>query len=250
MAPSLVDAAMITDPYMPRSVTRPKVASEHEHANTAPTVSFLPQERTIPALQKAARACRGCELYARATQTVFGEGPEHASLVLVGEQPGDSEDREGRPFVGPAGEMLNRALLAAGLDRDAVYVTNTVKHFNFEPRGKARLHKKPKPGDVRACRPWLEAELEILKPRVLVLLGATAAQAVFGSGFRVTKDRGTALPSPLAPVTIATWHPSNILRAPDAEARKRLMDELTQDLKHAREQLELKRPRSRDTGKP
>jgi DNA polymerase len=200
---------------------------------TAPTESFMPARRSLPALKAAAEGCRGCRLYARATQTVFGEGSPNATIVLVGEQPGDAEDRKGRPFVGPAGALLERALVGAGLSRDAVYVTNAVKHFNFEPRGKARLHKKPKPGDIRACRPWLDAELQLVKPRALVLLGATAAQALLGASFRVTQERGVPRPTELAPVTLATWHPANVLRAPDSESRHRLFDELVADLQVA-----------------
>lgn len=188
-------------------------------------------------LREAAAGCRGCRLYAPATQTVFGEGPERARVMLVGEQPGDKEDRAGRPFIGPAGEVLDRALETAGLVREDVYVTNTVKHFHFEPRGKARLHKKPKPGDIRACRPWLTAELELIRPRALVLLGATAAQAVFGASFKITQERGQPRPSPLAAFTLATWHPSNVLRAPDSAARKRLLEELSQDLRLVVEHL-------------
>lgn len=202
-------------------------------APTAPTETFLPKKLTLPALQRAARRCRGCGLYARATQTVFGEGPPEARLVLVGEQPGDAEDRSGKPFVGPAGNLLSKALAQAGIDRRLTYVTNAVKHFNFEPRGKARLHKKPKPGDVRACRPWLDAELAVIRPPALVLLGATAAQAVYGAGFRVTRSRGVPQSTPLAPFSLATWHPSNVLRAPDSATRHRLMEELVSDLAQA-----------------
>lgn len=192
---------------------------------------FLPQRRTLPTLRDAAAQCRGCPLYRNATQTVFGEGPQRARIVLVGEQPGDSEDRAGRPFVGPAGRMLDRALEAAGLDRSAVYLTNAVKHFSFEQRGKARLHKKPRPGEVRACRPWLTAELGVLAPEAVVLLGATAAQSVFGPSFRVTKQRGKPLQSEIAPLVIATIHPSAVLRAPDSAARERALQELTADLR-------------------
>lgn len=192
---------------------------------------FLPQRRTLPTLRDAAAQCRGCPLYRNATQTVFGEGPQRARIVLVGEQPGDSEDRAGRPFVGPAGRMLDRALEAAGLDRSAVYLTNAVKHFSFEQRGKARLHKKPRPGEVRACRPWLTAELGVLAPEAVVLLGATAAQSVFGPSFRVTKQRGQPLQSEIAPLVIATIHPSAVLRAPDSAARERALQELTADLR-------------------
>lgn len=225
---------------MPRAVVRAHPASgapektrqkpQLKEPATAPTETFLPSRKTLATLRQAAAGCQGCRLYAPATQTVFGEGPESAQVVLLGEQPGDKEDRAGRPFVGPAGEVLARALETAGLVRDQVYVTNTVKHFHFEQRGKARLHKKPKPGDIRACRPWLDAELELIRPRALVLLGATAAQAVFGASFRITQQRGQPRSSPLSPFTLATWHPSNVLRAPDSAARKRLLEELSHDL--------------------
>ncbi|HEX6638002.1 MAG TPA: UdgX family uracil-DNA binding protein, partial [Steroidobacteraceae bacterium] len=155
----------------------------------APTESFLPARRSLTSLRRAAAGCRGCPLYLQATQTVFGEGPAKASVVLVGEQPGDQEDRAGHPFVGPAGKLLDRALSEAGLARGSVYVTNAVKHFNFEPRGKFRLHKRPPAMAIKACRPWLDAELDLLEPAVVVLMGATAAQAILGASFRVTKDR-------------------------------------------------------------
>jgi uracil-DNA glycosylase len=195
----------------------------------APTQSFLPDKRTIASLRKAAAGCRGCPLYLQATQTVFGEGKVDARIVLVGEQPGDQEDLAGRPFVGPAGKLLDRALAAAGLKRSAVYVTNAVKHFNFEPRGKFRLHKRPPATAVKACRPWLDAELEALRPAVVVLLGATAAQAILGSAFRVTRDRGKVLRDSF----IATLHPSALLRAPDPSAREASFALLVADLKLA-----------------
>jgi DNA polymerase len=194
---------------------------------------FLPKRRSLRTLRDAAAGCRGCGLYVPATQTVFGEGPSGARIVLIGEQPGDQEDLTGRPFVGPAGGVLERALAAAELDRGAVYVTNAVKHFSFEPRGKARLHKKPKPGEVRACRPWLEAELSVIEPRMLVLLGSTAAQAVLGPAFRVTKERGKVVDSPFGVAAVATWHPSAVLRAPDSAARERMFGELVLDLQTA-----------------
>lgn len=184
-----------------------------------PTQSFLPARRSLPALRKAAAGCRGCPLYLNATQTVFGEGASRATVMLVGEQPGDREDRAGRPFVGPAGQLLDEVIAEAGLDRREVYVTNAVKHFHFEPRGKFRLHKRPPVSAVNACMPWLEAELAVVEPRVVVLLGATAAQALFGSKFRITRDRGKVLAHALAPKAIATFHPSAILRAPDEAAR-------------------------------
>ena len=194
-----------------------------------PTENFLPDRRTIASLRKAAVGCRGCPLYLQATQTVFGEGKADARIVLVGEQPGDQEDLAGRPFVGPAGKLLDRALAAAGLTRSAVYVTNAVKHFNFEPRGKFRLHKRPPATAVKACRPWLDAELEALRPAVVVLLGATAAQAILGPTFRVTRDRGKVVRGSF----IATLHPSALLRAPDPAAREASFALLVADLKLA-----------------
>jgi DNA polymerase len=198
-----------------------------------PTESYLPDELTLPALKRASQKCRGCPLYLGATQTVFGEGPRDARIMLVGEQPGDREDLEGHPFVGPAGKLLDRALAAAGLARAAVYITNAVKHFYFEPRGKFRLHKRPPATAVKACRPWLAAELEVTKPRVVVLLGATAAQAILGASFRVTRDRGKVITGSIAPAVIATLHPSALLRMPDAAAREDAFQLLVADLKLA-----------------
>jgi uracil-DNA glycosylase family protein len=192
---------------------------------------FLPERRTLPALVEAAAGCRGCSLYVHATQTVFGEGKATARIVFVGEQPGDKEDRAGRPFVGPAGRVLDEALAEAGIARSDAYVTNAVKHFKFEERGKVRLHKRPRPDEIRACQPWLSAELSLIAPRVLVLLGATAAQAVLGPSFRVTRDRGRPIPSPLAPVVIATVHPASILRAADDAARKAAFQDFVADLR-------------------
>ena len=199
----------------------------------APTESFLPQRLTLPALRAAAAHCRGCPLYLHATQTVFGEGAAHAAIMLVGEQPGDREDLSGKPFVGPAGQLLDEALQEAGIERRAVYVTNAVKHFNFEPRGKFRLHKRPPVTAIKACMPWLKAELAVVKPAVVVLMGATAAQAVFGSKFRITRDRGKVLAHELAPKMIATLHPSAILRAPDQAARAAGRKALVADLELA-----------------
>ena len=176
---------------------------------------FFPARVTLRTLAEAARECRGCDLYRDATQTVFGEGAREATLMLVGEQPGDREDREGRPFVGPAGRLLDDSLAEAGIERDDVYLTNVVKHFKFEERGKRRIHQTPKRWEVQACMPWLRSELAAVRPEVLVLLGATAAQALLGRGFRVTKDRGTWVQAPFAPLVTATVHPSSILRAPD-----------------------------------
>ena len=191
----------------------------------------------MPRLREAAQDCRGCGLYLRATQTVFGEGNAHARVVFVGEQPGDSEDRQGRPFVGPAGRIFDEALGAAGLDRGVTYVTNAVKHFKFEERGKRRLHKRPNTPEIKACSPWLRAELDTIRPEVLVLLGATAAQALFGSAFRVTAERGRPLASDLAPLVIATAHPSSVLRAPDDVARRAAFEALVADLRVVAERL-------------
>lgn len=186
---------------------------------------------TLEQAASAARACRACELWEHATQTVFGEGPASAQIVLVGEQPGDKEDRTGHPFVGPAGRLLDEALDAAGIDRTAVYITNVVKHFSWEERGKFRIHKKPKPHQIQACRPWLDAEIAALRPQVVVCLGATAAQALLGRNFRVTLQRGEFVPSDLAPRVVATVHPSSLLRAPDDETRKRETKRFIADLK-------------------
>lgn len=198
-----------------------------------PTESFLPANLTVRSLQRASKGCRGCPLYLGATQTVFGEGPADARVMLVGEQPGDREDLEGHPFVGPAGKLLDRALETAGLARRAVYVTNAVKHFHFEARGKFRLHKRPPATAVKACRPWLASEIEVVKPRVVVLLGATAAQAILGASFRVTRERGKVITGSIAPAVIATLHPSALLRMPDAAAREEAFGLLVADLKLA-----------------
>ena len=205
---------------------------------------FLPKRRTLNTLREASKGCQGCDLYLPATQTVFGEGPSSARIVMVGEQPGNSEDLEGRPFVGPAGALLDRALVAAKIDRKQVYVTNAVKHFSFEPRGKARLHKRPRPGEVRACAPWLHADLALIEPEVLVLLGATAAQSLFGPSFRITQQRGKKLESDLAPFVIATIHPSAVLRAPDEAAREESYASLVADLKIVAQALRRKPPAS------
>jgi DNA polymerase len=191
---------------------------------------FLPDRTTLPALREAAAQCRGCDLYRDATQTVFGEGPRGARIVMVGEQPGDKEDLAGRPFVGPAGGLLDRAIDETGLARDDVYITNVVKHFRFVLRGKRRIHKKPDMEHIRACTPWLEAELARIGPEVLVLLGATAAQAFLGRSFRVTQQRGTFVDSPLAPLVTATIHPSSILRAETEEDRRVAFEGFVRDL--------------------
>ncbi|MEA2148855.1 MAG: uracil-DNA glycosylase [Solirubrobacteraceae bacterium] len=203
---------------------------------------FLPEERSLQALREAAARCRGCELYRCATQTVFGEGDEDARMILVGEVPGDREDRAGRPFVGPAGRELDRALEAAGIDRDDVYVTNAVKHFRFQERGRRRIHQKPDAGQIRACRPWLRAEIDLVRPEALVLLGATAAKSLLGSSFRLMAERGHALESDLAPVVLATVHPSAILRGRDDESRHELREMFTADLRAAAEALATRTP--------
>jgi len=176
--------------------------------------------RGYTSLRRSAAACRACPLWRRATQTVFGEGPITADLLIVGEQPGDQEDHQGRPFVGPAGRLLDACLEQAGIDRSDVYVTNVVKHFKWEPRGKKRIHQKPNSSEIAACRPWLDAEIALIQPKLLLCLGATAAQAIFGSSFRVTRSRGTFVSSPLAPLASATVHPSSILRSPDDGTRE------------------------------
>jgi uracil-DNA glycosylase len=193
--------------------------------------ALVPATGGLPKLREAAASCRACELWADATQTVFGDGTSTARVMLVGEQPGDREDREGAAFVGPAGQRLDDALEAAGIDRRAVYVTNAVKHFRFEERGKRRIHQKPAKVHVDACRPWLDAELAAVRPDVLVLLGATAVTALLGSEVRVTKDRGKVLETALARQTVVTAHPSVILRAPDADARRAAFDALVADLR-------------------
>ena len=190
----------------------------------------VPPHATVPRLRKAAAGCRACDLWKRGTQTVFGEGVARAEVMLVGEQPGNDEDLAGRPFVGPAGKLLDDALERAGIDRGAAYVTNVVKHFKWEPRGKRRIHSKPNAAEIKACQPWLLAEIAAVKPKVLVCLGATAAQALLGKSFRVSVDRGKFVPSPLAPHVLATVHPSSILRAQDDDTRHREMDLLVRDL--------------------
>ena len=194
-----------------------------------------PETSSLRTLREAAAHCTACPLYKNATQTVFGEGRKGAALMLLGEQPGDREDLTGKPFVGPAGNILNRALEEAGIDRNAVYVTNAVKHFKWEARGKRRIHQKPSSRDLAACRPWLEAELRIVRPGVLVCLGSTAGQAIFGSSFRVTRERGKLLRSQLAPHVVATVHPSSLLRQPDEESRRREYAHFVEDLRVALE---------------
>jgi uracil-DNA glycosylase len=195
-------------------------------------LEFLPEQRDLVSLREAAASCRGCDLYRDATQVVFGEGTPHASMLLLGEQPGDREDREGKPFVGPAGQLLDKCLEAAGIDRAEVYITNAVKHFKWEPRGKLRLHKKPNSLEIAACRPWFEREIAAVRPRVIVCLGATAAQVLLGPQFRLTKHRGEVFPTEYGPVT-ATIHPSAILRMPEPEAREAEVASLEADLRAA-----------------
>ena len=199
---------------------------------TGSAADFLPERRTLSALREAAAGCRGCQLWTRGTQTVFGEGPRHARVMFVGEQPGNDEDLAGKPFVGPAGRILDRALEAAGIARDDVYVTNVVKHFKWEAKGKRRIHAKPNQMEISACLPWLEAELDLVKPVVVACLGATAAQALLGPKFRVTKQRGEWVPARWASRVMATVHPSAILRAPDDAARHAEMERFIADLRH------------------
>jgi uracil-DNA glycosylase len=198
---------------------------------TGTAAPFVPATMSIRKLNAAAHECTGCDLYKNATQVVFGAGPQKARVMFVGEQPGDQEDRQGQPFVGPAGALLDKALEDAGIPRDDVYVTNAVKHFSWEPRGKRRIHKKPRASEIKACRPWLEAELRAVKPVILVCLGATAAQSVLGPQFKLTQHRGTMQTSPMAPQVLATIHPSAVLRAPDSEGRRLAYDSLVEDLK-------------------
>jgi DNA polymerase len=198
---------------------------------TESAAAYLPERATLPRLREAAAGCRACPLWQTGTQTVFGEGPAPAEVMLVGEQPGDQEDKQGRPFVGPAGRVLDEALELAGVDRERAYVTNAVKHFKWEARGKRRIHAKPTWSEQVACKPWLEAELAVVRPRVLVCLGATAAQSLHGKQFRVTKERGRWLESDLADHVTATIHPSAVLRQRDADSRRRELAALVADLK-------------------
>jgi uracil-DNA glycosylase family protein len=204
------------------------IDSQSEPNDASP---FLPEKRNLSALREAAAGCRGCHLWRPATQTVFGEGLKRARVMLVGEQPGDKEDLAGKPFVGPAGRELDRGLEAAGIDREEAYVTNVVKHFKFEERGRRRIHQTPKRFEIDACKPWLDAELEAVEPEALVLLGATAAKALMGSAFRLTQHRGELLESELAPVVTATVHPSSILRQRDEDSRLAERDAFAEDLR-------------------
>ena len=204
------------------------VAAKKELWSAAP---FIPENPTLRKLKVAAAGCTGCPLYKTGTQTIFGEGKPDAKVIFIGEQPGNDEDLQGKPFVGPAGKLLDRCLVEAGIDRDEVYVTNAVKHFKWELRGKRRLHKKPSARETAACRPWLETEIEVIKPEVIVALGATAAQTLLGKDFRVTQHRGELIDSPLAPHVMATVHPSSILRAPDDESRHAETERFIEDLR-------------------
>jgi DNA polymerase len=215
-------------------------------ARATSAADFIPAHPTLASAREAARGCRGCELWRRGTQTVFGEGGPRARLMLVGEQPGHEEDLANRPFVGPAGKLLDRALTELGIDRAQVYVTNAVKHFKWEPRGKRRIHARPGQAEIRACLPWLQAELELVRPEGIVALGSTAAQALLGRQFRVSKQRGALVPSPWAPHVLATVHPSSILRAPDPETRHAEMARFVADLRVIMRALDRPRPRGGD----
>ncbi|PYP92920.1 MAG: uracil-DNA glycosylase [Candidatus Angelobacter sp. Gp1-AA117] len=203
----------------------------------ATAAPLIPPSPTLKTLHEAAVQCRACDLWKLGTQTVFGEGSRHSRVMMVGEQPGDKEDLAGRPFVGPAGAVLDKALAAAGIDRKDVYVTNIVKHFKWEPRGKRRIHKKPNAAQITACRPWLDAEIRVVQPEVVILLGATAAQGVLGRDFRVTQHRGEWVQSSIATYVMATVHPSSILRAPDDESRHEEMRKFIDDLKKVAAQI-------------
>ena len=193
--------------------------------------AFLPKKRNLKSLEKAASRCEGCPLFANATQTVFGAGPASARVIMIGEQPGDREDQEGEPFVGPAGKLLDKVLAEVGVPRKEVYVTNAVKHFKWTPRGTRRLHAKPSSREIFACRPWLEAEMEAIEPDIIVLLGATAAQALLGPKFRITKQRGQPVESDWSPWTLATYHPSALLRAMTLPDGEQMLDDFKADLR-------------------
>lgn len=201
------------------------------HSRDGDAANLIPAKPTLEKVRAAAANCQACDLWKRATQTVFGEGRKAAKVMFVGEIPGDKEDLEGLPFVGPAGRLLDRALEAAGIDRQDAYVTNAVKHFSWEPRGKRRIHKKPRASEIEACRPWLDAELSLVKPKVLVCLGATAAQSLLGRAFSVTRNRGTFVASGLAPHVMVTIHPSALLRLPEGADRQGEMQRFVDDLK-------------------
>jgi len=206
------------------------MADEHKKVAVS-ALQFLPARISMSSLREAAQKCQGCPLFQNATQTVFGQGQRSARVFLVGEQPGNEEDLQGKPFVGPAGRLLDQALESAGIDRDEAYVTNVVKHFKWVAKGKRRMHKKPSAREIAACLPWLEKEIELIKPEVLVCLGATAAQTLFGRDFRVSVDRGRVVPTKFAKHAVATVHPSSILRQPTSEDRRRELERFVADLK-------------------
>src|SRR4051812_20952400 len=212
-------------------IEEPRGRARSRAKETETAAPLIPHRPTLAKLQEAARGCQACPLWKTGTQTVFGEGSRHAKVIFVGEQPGNDEDLAGKPFVGPAGKLLDKALVEAGIARDEVYVTNVVKHFKWEPQGKRRIHKKPNAREIAACRPWLDAEIDLLKPEVLVCLGATAAQALIGKDFKVTQHRGELIESSLAKHVVATVHPSSILRAPDEESRHEQYAQFVSDLK-------------------
>lgn len=206
-------------------------------SSSSSATTLISKFPTLAELRQAAAACQACDLWQLGTQTVFGEGEKQAEVMLVGEQPGDQEDHAGRPFVGPAGQVLDQALRKVGIERDKLYVTNVVKHFKWEPKGKRRIHQTPNVQEIAACRPWLDTEILLVKPRVIVCLGATAAQALLGKEFRVTQQRGQFVPSPLAPFVIATVHPSSILRIPTESARVKALRQFVDDLQKVADQL-------------
>jgi len=208
-----------------------------KNSDPASAEQYLPERPTLPRLREAVQSCRGCDLYKNATQAVFGEGPQSAQIVFIGEQPGDEEDLKGHPFVGLAGRLFDRALQDAGIDKSEVYVTNTVKHFRFEERGKRRLHKKPRQSQIDACSPWLKAELEIVRPKVLVCLGATAARALFGPLYKLTKERGRWTSHPWAADATSTVHPSSLLRIPDSADRKAAYENFVEELRAIKKRI-------------
>lgn len=213
------------------SLLNPEQPSPGRPTLVSPAQQLIPEQPTLPGLREAAARCQACDLYKTATQTVFGDGAPHAQVMFVGEQPGDREDIQGKPFVGPAGGVLDDALVAAGIDRTRIYITNAVKHFKWKPQGKRRLHQKPNAAEISACRPWLDAEIALVRPHILVCLGATAAQALLGRDFRVSVQRGQFIERPGMPLMMATVHPSSILRAADEESRRLEMQAFTQDLR-------------------
>jgi DNA polymerase len=244
-------AAKASDELFPgktRESAKPSPDSGYTDYKSCPVGSsaaeFIPKTTSLTVLRDAVNTCRGCPIYCNATQGVFGEGPKGATVVFVGEQPGDQEDRAGKPFVGPAGQVLDEALQAAGIPRDEAYVTNAVKHFKWEPRGTRRLHAKPSAREIAACRPWLETELSIVKPKMVVCLGATAAQSLMGPAFRITKQRGEVFgDTPWAPWVMATVHPSAILRIPERDLREQAREDFVSDLRKAAKQLHLEKSR-------